>query len=77
MSKFRKCLKMADLGFYKPGRNFLIVLLENNHWTPGYYDKKNDNSNLEGISVTFTHDFHSLHTSPALLREKKMLEAAN
>ncbi|KNE88633.1 hypothetical protein PSTG_17949, partial [Puccinia striiformis f. sp. tritici PST-78] len=67
--------KTAGLGFYKPGRKFLVVFFENDHWTPGCYDKKYDNPDLEMTQVTFTHDFRSLHTSRALLRERKMLEA--
>jgi len=76
-SNFENSKKTAGLGFYKPGRKFLVVFFENNHWTPGCYDKNNDNPNLEVTRVTFTHDFRSLHTSRALLRERKMLEIIN
>jgi len=75
--KFENSHKTPGLGFYKPGRKFLVVFFENNHWTPRYYDKNNDNPNLEMTQVIFTHDFRSLHTSRALLKERKMLETIN
>ncbi|KAL4154484.1 hypothetical protein QTP88_000347 [Uroleucon formosanum] len=67
----------VGLGFYKPGKKFPVVFFENNHWTPGCYDKNNDNPNLEVTRVTFTHDSRSLHTSRALLNERKILAAIN
>ncbi|KAL4083657.1 hypothetical protein QTP88_028973 [Uroleucon formosanum] len=74
---FENSNKTVGLGFYKPGRTFLVVFFEKNHWTPGCYDKNNDNLNLEVTRVTFTHDFRSLHTSRALLSDRKMLAAIN
>uniref|UniRef100_A0A2H8TVD7 Retrovirus-related Pol polyprotein from transposon 297 n=1 Tax=Melanaphis sacchari TaxID=742174 RepID=A0A2H8TVD7_9HEMI len=70
---FENSKNIVGLAFYKPGRKFLVVFFENSHWTPGCYDKNNPNLNVS--RVTFTHDFRSLHTSRALLQERKMLEA--
>lgn len=65
----------AGEAFYKPNRKFLIVFFENNHWTPGFYNKNNPKLKIENI--TYTYDFRSIDTSRSLLGKRAKLKDPN